>query len=545
MFSEDSLSADEDDRLTLSNNEWTYPLIHRVGRKMKSLRRKNLGNSNNDVMILICTNEATTEDQCGAYDEALAPTEAAFDLMVNDWEVLLRRTTIYLCTWAEGIVEPRVLRKYIDKSNAEWIKLYRYVWFKSQTNYLGVFPSPKTFALATCLDQPADENKRRQVIDQTVLPPGKTKNPMETLAMRSERVIVVSDLPLMWKSRNKVENDIPITIEQWGWTNVQQYSPSDYDPKVNYLEQPCNQVAELLENANQKDDIRGATIHVWIAMTDIIDYKAKGGSVHFAMKNPCEPLNTYFMQCLQRLHDAGRGKNPVIVNVNASGEFLSCNDTTKFKKVTRTIVNELRSEGYMVSWGGPMWREVHTFLDAHGKISGKGLTEKHIAVGIMEKQLYREKTLMRCMFAPKTITDLELLATLSGIAKIEGLVDEPPQEYNYEDVNAVPFGINSQQSGSGRGRKVKPKMHVPHWDGQPKTSYQPTPVSDERFFWITIDHGSRDEMKEDDPMMHLSGLCDYCSVSQLDNLTTEDARTARQITHSTRLEDILKRRIGN
>ena len=45
--------------------------------------------------------------------------------------------------------------------------------------------------------------------------------------------------------------------------------------------------------------------------------------------------------------------------------------------------------------------------------------------------------------------------------------------------------------------------------------------------------------------MHLSGLCDYCSVSQLDNLTTEDARTARQITHSTRLEDILKRRIGN
>lgn len=177
MFSEDSLSADEDDRLTLSNNEWTYPLIHRVGRKMKSLRRKNLGNSNNDVMILICTNEATTEDQCGAYDEALAPTEAAFDLMVNDWEVLLRRTTIYLCTWAEGIVEPRVLRKYIDKSNAEWIKLYRYVWFKSQSNYLGVFPSPKTFALATCLDQPADENKRRQVIDQTVLPPWENKEP--------------------------------------------------------------------------------------------------------------------------------------------------------------------------------------------------------------------------------------------------------------------------------------------------------------------------------------------------------------------------------
>ena len=152
-----------------------------------------------------------------------------------------------------------------------------------------------------------------------------------------------------------------------------------------------NQVAELLENANQEDDTRGATIHVWIAMTDIIDYKAKGGSVHFAMKNPCEPLNTYFMQCLQRLHDAGRGKNPVIVNVNASGEFLSCNDTTKFKKVTRTIVNELRSEGYMVSWGGPLWREVHTFLDVHGKISGKGLTEKtHCSRHHGETTLQRE-----------------------------------------------------------------------------------------------------------------------------------------------------------
>ena len=246
-----------------------------------------------------------------------------------------------------------------------------------------------------------------------------------------------------------------------------------------------------------------------------IDYKAKGGSVHFAVKDPCEELTNYFMQCLQRLHDAGRGKNPVIVNVNANGDFLNSNDSTKFKRITQTIVNELRSEGYMVSCGGPMWREVRPFLDAHGRISVKGLMDKHIAVGVLEKQLFREKAIMRCMFAPRTITDLDLIATQSGIAKVEGLVDEPPQEYKYEDVNAVPFGVNLQQSGSGRGRKVKPKMHVPNWDGQPTVSYQPTLVSDDRFFWILIDHGSRDEMKEDDPMMHLSGLCDHCSVSAI------------------------------
>ena len=261
MFSEDSLSADEDEHLTLSNNEWTYPKIHLAGRKMKSLRRKHMGSGDKDVVILFCTNQCTTEDPCGSYDEALVPTEAAFD-MVSPWEVLLRRTTIYLCTWADGIVAPRILRKYIDK--------YRYIWFRSQSNYLGVFPSPKTFALATCTDQPADSEKRRQLIDQTVLPPGQTKVSIEVLSMRTERVIIVSDLPLKWKSNKSVENDIPTVIEQWGWNNVQQYSPSNYDPKVDYLVQACDQVADLLQTASQEDDIKGATIHVWIAMTDII-----------------------------------------------------------------------------------------------------------------------------------------------------------------------------------------------------------------------------------------------------------------------------------
>lgn len=206
---------------------------------------------------------------------------------------------------------------------------------------------------------------------------------------------------------------------------------------VDYLEQPCRYVADLIEAVGSEDDIRKATIHVWIAMTDVTDYMAKGGSVHFAVKEPCKALNAYFTQCLQKLHDAGRGKNPVIINVNANGEFLNCNDPAKFGRITRAIVHELRSEGYMVSWGGPLWRELHPFIDAHGKIKAKGLADKIVAVGVMEKQLFREKTLMRCMFAPKTVNDLEHMATSSGIAKVEGLIDDPPEEFKYEDVSAV------------------------------------------------------------------------------------------------------------
>lgn len=191
--------------------------------------------------------QTADEYPCGAFDEALVPVATAVDL-VSDWEVLLRRTTIYLCAWADGIVSPRVLRKYIEKPNADWVKLYRYVLLKSQSNYLGVFPSPKTFALTTCLDQKADEVKRREVIDQTSLPPGKTKDSVEFLGMRTERTIVVSDLPLMWKSNNSNPNDICSVIGQWGWNNMQQYVPSDYDPKINYLDQPCRQVANLIES---------------------------------------------------------------------------------------------------------------------------------------------------------------------------------------------------------------------------------------------------------------------------------------------------------
>lgn len=69
MFSEDSLSADEDESLTLSTNEWTYPNINLAGRKMKSFRKRHLGSSDREVVILLCTNQAATEDPCGAYDK--------------------------------------------------------------------------------------------------------------------------------------------------------------------------------------------------------------------------------------------------------------------------------------------------------------------------------------------------------------------------------------------------------------------------------------------------------------------------------------------
>ena len=97
-----------------------------------------------------------------------------------------------------------VLRKYIDKPNSAWVKLYRYVWFRSQSNYLGVFPTPKDFRTGDLFNKPAKEENRRALIDQTVLPPGKAKNPV----VKSERVVVISDLPFNWKSNNGNINDI-------------------------------------------------------------------------------------------------------------------------------------------------------------------------------------------------------------------------------------------------------------------------------------------------------------------------------------------------
>ena len=44
-------------------------------------------------------------------------------------------------------------------------------------------------------------------------------------------------------------------------------------------------------------------------MTDIIDYLAKGGSVHFSIKDLSKSMTDYFMQVLQRVHDADCSAN--------------------------------------------------------------------------------------------------------------------------------------------------------------------------------------------------------------------------------------------
>ena len=103
MFSEDSMSADEDEQLVRNNAEWTYPNIEVSGRKLRSYHRKYLGSSDRNVVIMTYINQL--DEPCGAYDESLIPTTEAFNL-INDWEVLLRRTTVYLSAWADGIISP-------------------------------------------------------------------------------------------------------------------------------------------------------------------------------------------------------------------------------------------------------------------------------------------------------------------------------------------------------------------------------------------------------------------------------------------------------
>ena len=126
MFSYDSMSADEDENITLQTNEWKFP--EPVGRNNKAIKKKLFGNPNKEIVIVVCVGigKYDSEQVCGAFDESFVPVDNAMAL-VSEWEVLLRRTTIYLCAWAEGIVSPKILRKYIGKENRSWIKLYRYI----------------------------------------------------------------------------------------------------------------------------------------------------------------------------------------------------------------------------------------------------------------------------------------------------------------------------------------------------------------------------------------------------------------------------------
>lgn len=78
MFSEGSLSADEDERLLMSASDWTYPNIEIAGsRKMKTFERKHFEKGDKDVVIILCINQGSSEEPCGAYDESLIPTAVA------------------------------------------------------------------------------------------------------------------------------------------------------------------------------------------------------------------------------------------------------------------------------------------------------------------------------------------------------------------------------------------------------------------------------------------------------------------------------------
>ena len=214
----------------LSTNEWKFP--DPSGRSIKAIKKQLFGNPNKEITIVVWVMKHNTDDAMS---------------FVSEWEVLLRRTTIYLCTWAEGIVSPKVLRKYIGKGNRSWIKLYRYIWLKSQSNHLCVPPSPKTFALlATCVDCAADESIRRRVIEGANLPAASQKDAFRFTGIKGESTIIVSDLPLSWKSNLKNLNDIPSTAGAWGWNNLQHYAPNDYSEKADYLIQSCRSLANVL-----------------------------------------------------------------------------------------------------------------------------------------------------------------------------------------------------------------------------------------------------------------------------------------------------------
>ena len=479
MFSHDSMSADEDENIMLHTNEWKFP--DPSGRSIKAIKKKLFGNPNKEIVIVVWVMKHDNDQASGAYDELFVPRDISMSL-VSEWEVLLRRTTIYLCAWAEGIVSPKVLRKYIGRDNRSWIKLYRYIWLKSQSNHLCVLPSPKAFALATCTDCAADEGIRRRVIEETALPAASTKDAFGFTGIKAESTIIVSDLPLSWKSNLKNLNDITGIAGAWGWSSLQHYAPNDYSEKADYLIQLCRSLANVLEKLSAEEPWRCATIHVWIAMIDIANYVGNKSSDTFTTLDSTPEQVKYFMDCFEVLSLERRGINPIIVNINGSGEFLNCRDLDKFQKVSKNISAELRAAGYMVSWDGPMWREIHPFLDPHGQLKkGIGLPEKQLGMSVMEKQLWREKVLFKCMINNQEVSNLDHLATQSGIGSIEGLLDEPPDEYKYEDVNAIP--LDSSLDGKRVPRtQNKTQLHVPNWEDEPKLSAVPKLVNDGKFF---------------------------------------------------------------
>ena len=217
------------------------------------------------------------------------------------------------------------------------------------------------------------------------------------------------------------------------------------------------------------------------------------------------------MDCLELLSLEKTGVNPIVININGSGEFLSCRDVEKFQKVSKNVASELRAAGHMVSWSGSMWREVHPFLDSRGQLKkGIGINEKHLGISVMEKQLWREKALFKCMINHQEVNNLDHLATQSGIGAIEGLLDDPPDEYRFEEVNAIPLASGLKETRVPRTLN-KTKLHVPNWEDETKLSAVPKLVDDGKYFWHEISN-SMVEIDDDDPMSMLSGFCDVCEL---------------------------------
>ena len=76
-------------------------------------------------------------------------------------------------------------------------------------------------------------------------------------------------------------NDIPSVAGAWGWNSLQHYAPNDYSEKADYLIQSCRSLARVLEKLSTEEPWRCATIHVWIAMTDIVNYVGNRSSDTF------------------------------------------------------------------------------------------------------------------------------------------------------------------------------------------------------------------------------------------------------------------------
>ena len=134
----------------------------------------------------------------------------------------------------------------------------------------------------------------------------------------------------------------------------------------------------------------------------------------------------------------------------------------------------------------------------------------------MEKQLWREKALFKCMIHHQEVSNLDHIATQSGIGAIEGLLDDPPDEYGFEEVNAIPLTSDLKETRAPRTIN-KTKLHVPNWEDEDKLSAVPKLVDDGKYFWHEISN-SMMLVDDDDPMTMLSGFCDVCELrSNLDS----------------------------